>query len=51
MRAVKRAFAGALTPMMQFMLNSNNLSEGELSEMEDMIKNKKERVKSKKGNV
>lgn len=44
MRAVKRAFDGALTPMMQFLLNSNNLTEGELSEMEEMIKSKKDKI-------
>jgi BlaI family penicillinase repressor len=41
MRAVKRAFAGAMTPMMQFLLDNNSLSENELSEMEEMIRSKK----------
>jgi predicted transcriptional regulator len=44
MRAVKRAFDGALTPMMQFMLE-NNLSERQLNELEAMIKSKKSKVK------
>jgi BlaI family penicillinase repressor len=45
MRAVKRAFDGALSPMMQFMLNDRSLSESQLSELEAMIKSKKSRTK------
>ena len=41
MRAVKRAFDGALTPMMQFMLDNNRLSQEQLAELETMIQNKK----------
>ena len=41
MRAVKRAFNGALTPMMQFLLDNNKLSEKQLSELEVMIKRKR----------
>ena len=41
MRAVKRAFDGALTPMMQFLLDSNKLSKDQLAELEAMIKSKK----------
>jgi BlaI family penicillinase repressor len=41
MRAVKRAFNGALTPMMQFLLDSNKLSKDQLTELEAMIKSKK----------
>jgi len=51
MRAVKRAFDGALTPMMQFMLDNNSLSGDELSRLETMIKSKKQKKingKSKK---
>ena len=48
MRTVKRAFDGALTPMMQFLLDNNNLSKSELSELETMIKSKKAKGKSKK---
>jgi len=48
MRAVKRAFDGALTPMMQFLLDNNSLSKSELRELEELIKSKKGRVKSKK---
>jgi predicted transcriptional regulator len=49
MRAVKRAFDGALTPMMQFLLDSNNLSRKELNELETLIKSKirLRRIKSK----
>ncbi len=45
MRAVKRAFAGAMTPMMQFLVDNNSLSENELNKMEELIKSKKAKVK------
>ncbi len=45
MRAVKRAFDGALTPMMQFMLDSSELSKKQLGELEKMIKSRKAKVK------
>jgi len=45
MRAVKRAFGGALTPMMQFMLDSKTLTEEELDQLEAMIRSKKEKAK------
>jgi predicted transcriptional regulator len=48
MRAIKRAFDGALTPMMQFLLDDSHLSQKELGELETLIKNKKAKVKSKK---
>jgi len=41
MRAVKRAFDGALTPMMQFLLDSDRLSKKQLAELETMIKRKR----------
>ncbi|HUT29693.1 MAG TPA: BlaI/MecI/CopY family transcriptional regulator [Sedimentisphaerales bacterium] len=41
MRTLKRAFQGALTPMMQFMLESSSLSRKQLNELEAMIKNKR----------
>jgi BlaI family penicillinase repressor len=41
MRAVKRAFGGAFTPMMQFMLDSNALSQKELDELDAMIRKKR----------
>lgn len=45
MRAVKRAFGGAMTPMMQFLLDSKSLTEDELNQLEAMIKSKKEKAK------
>lgn len=47
MRAVKRAFDGALTPMMQFLLDNNSLSKRELAELEAMIKGKKQKRRSR----
>lgn len=44
-RAVKRAFDGALTPMMQFLLDSDELTAQQLDELETMIKNKAKRSK------
>jgi BlaI family penicillinase repressor len=41
MRAVKRAFDGALTPMMQFLLDNHKLSQKQLSELEELIKKKR----------
>ncbi len=46
MRMVTRAFDGAFTPMMQFLLDNTNLSKSELSELETMIKSKKLKVKN-----
>lgn len=48
MRAVKRAFDGALTPMMQFLLDSNKLSKDQLTELEAMIKSKKAKASPKR---
>ena len=45
MRTVKRAFNGAFTPMMQFLLDSEILSQQQLSELEDLIK--KKRIKTR----
>ena len=42
LRTVKKAFDGALTPMMQFLLE-NNLSKKQLAELEKMIKKQKVR--------
>jgi len=41
MRAIRRAFDGALTPMMQFLLDNNKLSAEQLKELEALIKSKK----------
>ncbi len=46
MRTIKRAFNGALTPMMQFMLDNHALSKKQLDELEALIK--KKRVKDYK---
>ena len=43
--ALKNAFNGALTPMMQCLLNSGEVSHSELAEMEAMIKAKKKSTK------
>ena len=42
MRAIKRAFNGAMTPMMQFLLDSGQLSPEQLDDLEAMIRSKKE---------
>ncbi len=43
MKTLTRAFGGAFTPMMQFMLESNSLSSDELTELEAMIRKKRRR--------
>ena len=48
MRAVKRAFDGALTPMMQFMLNEHKLSQKQLAELESLIKKRRKRGAARK---
>jgi len=48
MRAVKRAFDGALTPMMQFMLNEHKLSQKQLAELESLIKKKRKKGAARK---
>lgn len=45
MRTLKRAFGGAFTPMMEFMLESDALSQGEINELEGMIRKKRRREK------
>lgn len=40
-RTVKRAFDGAFTPMMQFLLDNTSLSHEQLNELEDLIRKKK----------
>jgi BlaI family transcriptional regulator, penicillinase repressor len=40
--ALKHAFNGALTPMVQCLLDTNELSPGELAEIEALIKARKE---------
>ena len=41
MATVRRAFDGALTPMMQFLLDSNELDPQQLAELEELIKQKR----------
>ena len=48
MRTVKRAFDGALTPMMQFLLDNNTLSKKQLDELEALIKKKRIKGRSAK---
>ncbi|MBN2456455.1 MAG: BlaI/MecI/CopY family transcriptional regulator [Sedimentisphaerales bacterium] len=40
MTTIKRAFNGALTPMMQFLLDNNQLSKKQIKQLEEMLKNK-----------
>ena len=46
LKTLKRAFDGALTPMMQFLLNNENLSKKELAEIETFIKVTKKNKKN-----
>ena len=41
MKTVKRAFDGALTPMMQFLIENERLSDDEYRQLESLIKNRK----------
>ena len=45
LRTVKRAFGGAFTPMMQFMLESDTLSRKELGALQEMIRKKRRQNK------
>ncbi len=45
LRTVQRAFGGAFTPMMQFMLESDTLSQKELGELQEMIQKKRRQNK------
>jgi predicted transcriptional regulator len=44
--ALKHAFNGALTPMVQCLLDTGNLSTKELAELESLIKAKKKAAKN-----
>jgi len=46
--ALKHAFNGALTPMVQCLLQTGEISAGELAELETLIKEKKKRLKVKR---
>lgn len=41
MKTLKRAFDGTLTPMMQFLIENDELSEKEYEHLEQLIKNRK----------
>lgn len=41
LRTAQRAFAGALTPMMQFLIESDKLSEQDYEYLEHLLKNRK----------
>ncbi len=41
LRTAQRAFAGALTPMMQFLIESDKLSEKDYQYLEHLLKNRK----------
>ena len=47
-RAVARAFNGAFTPMMQFLLDEHSLSDRELTELEGMIQARKSERRTQK---
>lgn len=47
LRTVQRAFGGAFTPLMQFMLDSDALSQQELEELQTMIQKKRRQSKSR----
>ncbi len=42
MRAVKRAFNGALPPVMEFLLGNSELTESELNELEELIRKRRD---------
>ena len=46
--ALKHAFNGALTPMVQCLLQTGEISAGELAELETLINEKKKRLKVKR---
>jgi BlaI family penicillinase repressor len=46
MKTVKRAFDGALTPMMQFLIENENLSDEEYRQLEHLIRNRKREKKT-----
>ena len=49
MRTAKRAFDGTLTPMMQFLIENDELSEREYRQLEHLIKNRKRRKPASSG--
>lgn len=47
-RTLKRAFDGAMTPMMQFMINNDDLSSEEYDQLEQLIRERKARKSGSK---
>jgi BlaI family penicillinase repressor len=47
LRTVKRAFDGALTPMMQFLIDDTSLSRDQLTELETLIREKRNKVEKR----
>jgi len=47
LRTVQRAFGGAFTPLMQFMLESDALSQQELEELQSLIQKKRRQNKAR----
>ncbi len=45
LHTLKRAFNGALTPMVQCLINSHDMSEAELAELESLIKARKQKAR------
>jgi BlaI family penicillinase repressor len=48
MRTVKRAFDGALTPMMQFLIENEKLSDEEYRQLEQMLRDRKRENKTQR---
>ena len=44
-RTIKRAFEGAISPMMQFLVENEKISSEEISQIEKLIKEKKKKQK------
>jgi len=49
LKTVKRAFGGAFTPMMQFMVENDTFSQRELNELESLIRRKRRRDMKEQG--
>jgi len=47
-KTLKRAFDGALTPMMQFLFESGEISDNEIKQLEAMIKEKRKTARAQK---
>jgi BlaI family penicillinase repressor len=47
MRAVRRAFNGAMTPMMQFLLENHSLSADEVAQLKEMLRKSRKKEEKK----